>query len=159
MEYGLQGFQLGSGEQITTNDQSTYDAAMSQGNTYDFYVRANCENNLGWSSWVGPVSSYADQDYNLCTPPSNVLAGIEYNFFGDAVGAVFEWSFNGESNFEYVVVNDGYDPNSGSVNTYSNGWPFYNLAQNTNYDFYVRAVCVDGSRTEWVGPKNINIGS
>ncbi|MCT4630826.1 hypothetical protein [Winogradskyella sp.] len=161
VEYGLHGFNLGEGSQITTSDTSTHDAVMAQGNTYDFYVRAFCENGLGFGNWSGPVSVFADQDYNLCTPPSNVVHEIEYNFFGDPVGVVFRWDFNGESMFEHVLVSDGFDPNNTtSVNTSDgSGWPVYGqgLFQNTPYDFYIRAVCVDGSRTEWVGPKNIVI--
>ncbi|WP_460218340.1 hypothetical protein [Psychroserpens sp. MEBiC05023] len=160
VEYGLQGFTLGTGTQITTNDEYTFDAMMAQGNTYDFYVRALCENNLGFSGWAGPVSAYAEEDYNLCSPPSNVLSQIEYNFFGDPVGVLFQWDLNGETSFEHVLVPDGANPDTGSINTSDgSGWPLYNqgIFLNTPYDFYIRAVCIDGSRTEWVGPKNVYI--
>lgn len=161
VEYGEQGFDLGSGTQITTNTTNTSETVMVEGNTYEFYVRAYCEDNLGYSGWSGPISAYADQDYNVCSAPSNVLHQIEYNFFGDPVGVVFQWDSNGESSFEHVLISDGYNPDdSNSVNTSDgSGWPLYNqgLTQNTPYDFYIRAVCLDGSRTEWVGPKNVII--
>jgi len=161
VEYGLQGFQLGSGTQITTNQESTYDVMVAAGNTYDYYVRAYCDNALGFSEWIGPVSSYADEDFNLCTSPSNILHDIEYNFFGDPVGVVFQWDMNGENSFEHVLVSDGFDPDdAASVNTSDgSGWPLYSqgLYQNTPYDFYVRAVCLDGSKTEWVSRQNIII--
>ncbi|MGB1307936.1 MAG: hypothetical protein ACPG6B_03430 [Oceanihabitans sp.] len=160
VEYGNQGFQVGNGTTITTNHEATSDASLAAGNTYDFYVRASCDNNLGFSSWVGPVSYFAAYDQNLCNAPSNVIADVEYNGLGQAVGAVFTWSHNGESNFEHVVVGNNQSPDSGTISTSDNaGWPFYSLAQNTNYDFYIRAVCLDGARTEWVGPLNVNIGS
>jgi len=160
IEYGNQGFQIGSGELATTNSESYSDASLVSGNTYDFYVRSFCNNNLGYSNWVGPVSYFAEYDQNLCNSPSNITTEIERNGSGQAVGAVFRWSYNGERNFEHVVVGNNQPASSGSINVSDTaGWPFYNLAQNTNYDFYVRAVCLDGSRTEWVGPIDINIGS
>tara|TARA_R110002049_G_scaffold85897_7_gene218379 strand:- start:473 stop:1447 length:975 start_codon:yes stop_codon:yes gene_type:complete len=160
VEYGNQGFVLGSGNVLTTNSESTSDASLASGNAYDFYVRAFCNNNLGFSNWEGPVSYYAEYDQNLCNEPSGVTVEVERNGFGEAVGAVFRWEHNGESNFEHVVVSNNQSPESGNINTSDDvGWPFYNLAQNTNYDFYIRAVCLDGARTEWVGPRNVNIGS
>ncbi|MBU2940995.1 hypothetical protein KO494_15700 [Lacinutrix sp. C3R15] len=159
VQYGSQGFQIGNGEVITTNDESTSDAALASGNTYDFYVRSFCTNNLGFSNWEGPVTYYAEYDQNLCNPPSNVTTEVERNASGQAIGAVFRWDYNGESNFEHVVVLNNSTPDSGTIYTSdTGGWPLYNLSQNTDFDFYIRAVCTDGTRTEWVGPKDINIG-
>lgn len=160
VEYGNQGFVLGNGSMLTTNSEITSDAALASGTTYDFYVRAFCNNNLGFSNWVGPVAYFAEFDQNLCNAPSNITIEVERNASNQAVGAVFRWDYNGESDFEHVVVNNGASPDSGNINTSDTfGWPFYNLAQNTNYDFYIRAVCLDGTRTEWVGPTDVNIGS
>ncbi|MFD2543635.1 hypothetical protein ACFSSB_14980 [Lacinutrix gracilariae] len=160
LQYGNQGFQIGNGEVITTNDESTSDAALVSGNTYDFYVRSFCTNNLGFSNWEGPVTYYAENDQNLCNAPSNITTEVERNGFGEAIGAVFRWDYNGETNFEHVVVLNNYSPDSGTIYTSdTGGWPLYTLTQNTNYDFYIRSVCLDGARTEWVGPIDINIGS
>ena len=54
-QYGVQGFELGNGEIIQTNDETIWDVTLEQGNIYDVYVRANCENNLGFSQWIGPA--------------------------------------------------------------------------------------------------------
>lgn len=158
VEYGLQGFAQGTGTVETTNYSSLNDIPMSQGSTYDFYVRAYCDNNLGFSNWVGPISTYASQDYNLCNLPSNVMHSVEY-ISGDTAGVKFEWDFNGEDLFECTVVIANGDPNSATITTIDgSGWPVYTgVSIYLNYDFYVRAVCSDGSRTEWLGPYSFSI--
>lgn len=159
VEYGLQGFVPGTnaGAQFTTNNQYLEGLAMVEGDTYDFYVRAFCQNNLGWSDWSSPISYYAEQDYNLCNPPSNLQYFIEY-ISGNSAGVRFEWDYNGESEFEYVLVSAGADVNSGTINTIDTfGWPVYTgLSVFSGYDFYVRGVCFDGSRTLWAGPLYVN---
>ena len=158
VEYGLQGFILGTGTTVNTNSERTTDIRMKKDNAYDFYVRTYCEGNIGWSAWVGPVSYFAEKDQNLCTTPSNVIVQIEKNFFGEPVGANFEWDRNGEYNFEYTIVLQGNSPESGQLHSGNSGWPTFLLTQNTDYDFYVRAVCIDDTRTPWLGPKWVNIG-
>lgn len=157
VEYGLQGFTIGTGTQITTNDEYVEGLVMEQGNVYDFYVRTFCTNNLGFSEWAGPVSYFAEQDFNLCNPPSNVQYFIEY-ISGSSAGVRFEWDYNGESEFEHVLVGDSADPNSGTISTSDTfGWPVYTgLSTFVDYDFYVRGVCFDGTRTPWVGPLDVN---
>jgi hypothetical protein len=157
VEYGLQGFQIGTGTQINTNDEYVNGLAMEQGNVYDFYVRAYCENNIGWSDWAGPASYFAQQDFNLCNPPSNVQYFIEY-ITGNSAGVRFEWDYNGETQFEHVLVANNGNPNSGTISTSDTfGWPVYTgLSTFLDYDFYVRGVCYDGTRTTWGGPLDVN---
>lgn len=158
VEYGLTGFEPGTGEKISTNTTQTKEAILEGGNTYDFYVRGLCTEGLGWSDWAGPYSYFVDQNYNSCDVPTGLSYSVSYNFFGEATGAEFEWDFNGEYGFEYVVVFDGNSPESGSINTYTTGFPYYGLTQNTDYDFYVRTTCVDGGTSPWSAPLNVNIG-
>ncbi|MCG8576711.1 MAG: hypothetical protein MI810_17665 [Flavobacteriales bacterium] len=158
VEYGPTGFTQGSGEKISTNSMQTKEAILDAGTTYDFYVRGLCTDGLGWSDWAGPLSYYVDQNYNHCDVPTGMSYTVSYNFFGEATGAQFEWDYNGEYGFEYVVVSDGNSPESGTINTYESGFPLYSLTQNTDYDFYVRTLCVDGGNSAWAGPLNVNIG-
>lgn len=54
IEYGTQGFTLGTGTQVTaTTNPFTIDN-LASGTSYDFYVRANCGGG-DESEWVGPV--------------------------------------------------------------------------------------------------------
>ncbi len=160
VEYGLKGFALGEGTIVTTNSSKTRSISMTQNNIYDFYVRANCDNNIGWSEWAGPVGYFTDVDVNPCTDPSNLVWGIEYNFFGDPIGARLAWEKNYNSEFEYTVVLDGASPDLGQIETYyhSSLASLVYLSQNTDYHFYVRTLCVDGEKKSWIGPVSLNIG-
>lgn len=159
VQYGLEGFAVGSGTTVTTNKENTTEFSLEKDNAYDFYVRSHCTNNLGWSAWVGPVSYYATFNQNLCTTPSNVVYHVNKNGFGDPVGAWFEWERNGEYYFEYTIVLKNNPPSGGQLYTSTlSGWPSFSLTQNTDYDFYVRAICLDDTRTVWFGPTTLNIG-
>ena len=146
VEYGVQGFTLGTGTNIQVNSASFNDIPLQADTTYDFYVRAYCNNTLGWSNWSEPKSYYSQNMQNLCTTPSNVA------FYNEGSGFIrAEWSLNGESLFEVVVVNPGVNVSQGSITTISSGsWPVFN--HGSGRDFYVRAVCTGGNRTPWSGP-------
>lgn len=151
VEYGLQNFELGSGTQFTTNNKYVSDVSMAGGSFYDFYVRAYCDNSLGWSDW-SEYNFYAEHNYNLCTQPSNLEYYVEY-ISGGLAGVRFEWDYNGETQFEYVL-------NEGAVHTIDNasGWPvFTGLSTSITHTFYVRAVCSDGTRTFWAGPLEVDL--
>lgn len=161
VEYGQEGFTVGGGTRITVNTEYCFDMILNQGTTYDFYVRSKCEDNLGYSNWVGPVSYYAEKNHNVCMVPTNVGYVVERNFFGDAVGASFSWDDNGGNpSYEYNVVLPGQAP---ETNGYEDGTSrtvtYLQMTQNTDFHFFVRTVCVDGSRTQWIGPLLVNIGS
>lgn len=158
VEYGLSGFTLGSGTKISTNFEYTNEIPMEGGNAYQFYVRGYYDELSGFGDWAGPYTYFASQDWHMCTPPSNVQYTIESNVFGP-FGAAFTWDKNGEHEFEITVVSNNASPNNANYSTWGlNGIPVYTLTQNTEYDMYIRAVCLDGSKTNWVGPKNVNIG-
>ena len=159
IQYGPQGFTLGNGTSVTVNNTYYYsDAILQQGLSYDFYVRAYCVNNVGYGSWTGPYTYLAESDQNMCTAPSNVTANVELNWLDEPVGATFSWDANGESSFEHTIVLKNHDISEGEISAVDIvGGVFYNLVQNTNYDFYVRAVCQNGNKTAWV-KKSVNIG-
>ncbi|MNK02197.1 hypothetical protein D3C87_200170 [compost metagenome] len=159
-EYGPTGFAHGSGTVGSTSATFTNNVSMAAGNAYQFYVRGYCDATGGFSDWAGPFSYFTNTNHNMCLVPSNVQFTIETNAFSEPVGAHMTWSHNGETNFECVMVGNNATPESGNIQSFSvlDGTPMYMLTQNTEYDFYVRAVCLDGNKTSWVGPKNVNIG-
>lgn len=161
VEYGLQGFESGSGVKIISNDTYTDRMILESGKTYDFYVKAFCTENLGWSDQAGPVSYYAQVNMNVLMAPSNVGWQIEENFFGEPVGATFTWLDGGNNpSYEYNLVGNNQGPESNAVESGSSTTITYlSMTQSTEYDFYVRTVGVDGSRTAWVGPLSVNIGN
>ena len=161
VQYGLQGFELGEGEITQTNDEYTYKLSLEQGNSYDAYVRAYCSNNLGFSEWVGPVSYYAEENANVCLEPYNLSYYTEYNFFGDPVGANISWDDDGNNQtYEFNLVGNNQSPESSAIESRDDSGTQITYTQLTpyaDYDFYVRTVCVDGSRTNWVGPLDVEI--
>jgi hypothetical protein len=161
VQYGVEGFTLGSGTVKTVNVNYLEDIQMSANTTYDFYVRSNCSGQTGWSAWAGPYSYFSPTNHNLCIIPSNVTFTVARNGANQAIGANVKWDTNGEMNFEHVMLPAGNTPNSTTWNssTYP-GFPTYtSMTQNADYHFYVRAVCSNGSKTAWFGPTTVNIGN
>lgn len=160
VEYGENGFLPGSGTKILTSNHTTYDFILEMGTLYDFYVKGYCSGNLGWSAVEGPFTYLSSANFNLCMEPENVGWSIERNFFGEPVGATFTWIDNGNNpSYEFNLVGDGYDPESNAVESGSSTTITYlSMYQDTDYDFYVRTICVDGTKTGWIGPLSLNIG-
>lgn len=148
VEYGPTGFTIGNGTRIRTNSQNNSDAIMHSGITYDFYVRSNCGGNA-FSSWSGPHSYYAAQDYNIsvpCTAPTNLYAyqvnTQEINYSAQGHGSVsYEIAFSTSGS-----VNNGNILSTSSPNgTVGNPGGF-----NGTYYFWVRGKCDNNSFTSWV---------
>ena len=54
LEYGLQGFELGTGNEITTDQHPVFINELSSQTTYDIYVKSNCSESD--SPWTGPLT-------------------------------------------------------------------------------------------------------
>lgn len=161
VQYGPEGFAIGNGTVYTTNSTSTDNVTFVAGQVYDVYVRGYCSTGQTFSNWVGPVTYFAGSNQNVCGAPTNIGWNIEYNFFGEAVGATFVWTDAGNNfDYEYNLVGNNLPPTTGAVESGSSSTVTYlQVPQNTEFDFYVRTKCVDGSFTNWVGPINVNIGN
>lgn len=147
LQYGPAGFALGTGTTATITGNNYYgDLVMAAGQTYDFYVRANCVNNGGFGAWSVKYSYTATSNVNMCVAPTNLTA-----VYNGSTSVNFHWNWNGESLFEYVRVNPGASPTSGTIQQIgTTGWPGWTINSGTHFDFYVRAVCANGNRTAWV---------
>ncbi|MFK7970357.1 MAG: hypothetical protein AB8F95_08320 [Bacteroidia bacterium] len=161
VQYARQGFELGSGVTIQTNRTTTSDLILEKGTAYDVYVRAFCENNLGFSAWFGPVSHFAADNFNVCMPPTNIGYSTERNFFGDPVGADITWEDEGNNRkYEFNLVGNNQSPESSAYESrddYGNQISYRSITPNVQYDFYIRTVCIDGTRMNWVGPLDVVI--
>jgi hypothetical protein len=150
IEYGFHGFAHGSGFLEETPYPNLDGLSVSEGTQLDFYVRAYCTTTSSWGDW-SPVFTYTfvTGQYQ-CNVPANITYTTQYSG-GQPVGAVFHWNPNGDSNFEYTLVAQGQDPNTGTIyNDTLIGWPaFIGLSQSAGYSFCVRGVCHDGNRTAW----------
>lgn len=150
VQYGPTGFAIGSGTTINASNTWATNFVMNYNSTYDFYVRTFCPSGNAWSGWVGPVS-YTNLQ-NACNLPTNLSRQIE------SVGTTYttvslRWSSNGGTDFEYMVVTHGSPIANATIYSATNtGWPVVQLNRSYTYDFYMRTVCSDGSRTAWTTP-------
>ncbi|MFK7970356.1 MAG: hypothetical protein AB8F95_08315 [Bacteroidia bacterium] len=161
VQYGAEGFELGSGEIVRSSRRASTDLVLEKGTTYDVYVRARCSRNLGYSTWYGPATHYADRNFNVCIPPNEIIYYTTYNQLDEPVGALITWNDEGRNkNYEFVLVEDGESPDSGTLKAEGDRFSqhyYSGLIPEKQYDFYVRSLCIDGARTEWLGPTDIVI--
>lgn len=54
VEYGLSGFQVGTGQEVNTSSSNAVIEGLISGQTYEFYVQTNC-GSLGLSDFIGPL--------------------------------------------------------------------------------------------------------
>jgi len=149
VEFGSSGFSIGSGTKTTTNNKWLYNGSFAKNTTYEFYVRAYCGNGQ-WSNWSSAKSFYAAENQYMCLPPTNV--NVDYSGGSEVT---FNWDDNGEGQWETSLSTFSSIPGSSST-LFLRSSPtitYGSVNSNNTYYFYVRAICKDGSRTAWFGPK------
>lgn len=152
VEYGTVGFKPGAGTRAATDETYYLDGIFRKGTVYDFYVRTRCNGNE-YSEWSEAKTFLATQDYNLCLKPSNVVYYGIYSSLGNCTGVEFFWDHNGEREWEYTLVGRNANPDLGNIYSSRTASASYKINCSNNYDFYVRAICANGNKTEWTGPK------
>lgn len=148
VEYGLNGFTLGTGILIssTTNPQNI--TGLAGGTAYSFYVRANCGGGL-LSPWAGPHNfttsiTCAAPTALTATPGTNPQT--EENLgWTDATGTswIVEYGINGYTHegTGAIVVNPATNPHL-----------LTGLTPSTTYKYYVRTDCGTEGLSAWAGP-------
>lgn len=152
VEYGEIGFELGTGTTETIGLERFYDLILEKGKTYDAYVKGYCNASLGWSDWVGPLSFTPSRNKNLCLEPKN-LTPYTLTSSGNSIGLKFEWEDAGNiENFEYGFTNSYNGVQDATIYTTDRNFVNWtsSLTYGGKYNFYVRSVCLDGSKTAWV---------
>jgi len=132
LEYGLQGFTLGSGSEEGSSFGNVGIDGLEPSTTYDFYVTANCGSN-GNSSEVGPVS--------FTTRDCIKVIGLSF-FRLDATSVIIEWEQGANQFFEVEYGLSGFAIGSGTtVQASGSQAQLEGLSTATDYDAYVRAIC------------------
>ncbi len=144
IEYGLSGFTLGSGTQISTTTPSYTVSGLTSGQSYQFYVRDSCGGG-NVSTWSGP------QNFRTlsCPSPSSLLATHITQ-----ISAELSWVSGGAANWDLEYGLSGFTLGSG---TRISTTPFYTvsgLTSGQSYQFYVRDSCGGGNVSTWSGPQN-----
>lgn len=145
VEYGITGFELGTGTNATVNGIEYKDAVLTKGNSYDFYVRTFCGSS--WGEFSAVESFFAENNFNRCLVPKNVDA------FRSGSNLTYAFNGDGDCEFEYTLItsveNVGDKPIYNTTKLSHTG-QFSNITSFSTYHFMVRTVCKDGTKTDWV---------
>ena len=148
IEWDTAGFTQGNGNLVvTTNNPYTLNGLTIFTN-YEFYVRALCDITLGDTSyWSGP---YAFTTLDSCYKPKNLSVGSWGSDFADLTwtpgGSEAGWEIEWDTT-NFIQGNGNY------VLTLNDPYTLSGLNPNTQYDFYVRAICDSAYTSVWVGPQ------
>lgn len=153
IQYGTQGFVLGSGTIVTATNTNFTVSGLNPSNNYQFYLRSVCDatNN---STWIGPILVEATVQNPNCLNPSLLSAS---RVSGDNTKINVNWTAGGtETSWEVQYGNAGFGIGSGTVlQSTLTTKQISGLQANQSYDFYVRAKCSATTNSNWVGPFNV----
>jgi len=141
IEYGLTGFNEGSGETFITSNTNFEIDNLTPSTTYDVYVTSICSSTESSKS-VGLYSITTDQ--SLCDSTNSSINIYQYSLSNISVNI----DSSGENSYEIVKYEleygiEGFTQGSGTLlDVQSNGViSITDFQPNTTYDFYYRANC------------------
>lgn len=112
IEFGLAGFEQGGDDSTIVSDLTTnsYEVTVTEGGTYEFYVRQDCGDTNGISEWAGPFSFNIPLAGEDCSAPI-VVTTLPYTTTDDTA------NYGDNPNIEGTPGASG----CGSTNNYLNG--------------------------------------
>lgn len=82
IQYGLGGFELGSGTIVEGVDTNPYSlVALDASTEYDFYVQGDCEDATGTSTWIGPLT-FTTEPHGTTCDCAHLISAIPFNQTG-----------------------------------------------------------------------------
>ena len=134
-QWGIQGFELGTGNNASSADNPRKINGMKKGKRYDFYVQDKCSS-TSTSYWVGPFSIYPQ----TCLSATNYMATQITD-----KSALLTWKGNGtKSDVEWGLL--GFTLGQGIPDsTFNDTLLLKGLAPNTSYAYFVKTNCPAGS--------------
>lgn len=149
IQYGVSGFDLGSGSLTNATSNSTVITNLISTNSYDFYIRSVCSSEE-FGSWWGP--------FTIVPPNPNCLtpSGLTVVRNAENTSATVNWTAGGtETSWQVLYVAAGFSPSVGiTLPATSKPFTVSNLT-NESYDFYVRAKCSDNEFSSWSAKVNL----
>jgi len=145
VQYGLQGFVLGTGTIDTVTTVKDGLTNLNADQTYDVYVRNHCSNTDS-GKWVGPYSFHTPDP---CAAPT----GLEVHYLGgDSV--IIMWPNNGSSSYVLEWAQQGYTLGAGILieGIDSSKYILTGLSNNMSFDVYLRDSCDNIGQSKWYGP-------
>ena len=144
IEYGPTGFTQGQGTQVNSTTNSYVVTGLSDGVTYDFYVKAVCGTDWTSENWVG-ASATTQESGVTCHAPTNVTADVNVN------NVNLSWTpGEGNNSFEIEYGTHGFSHGNGQVvTTEATTYSLTGLDYATQYDVYVRGLCDQNVYSDW----------
>ncbi|WP_445452326.1 fibronectin type III domain-containing protein [Flavobacterium sp. 25HG05S-40] len=153
VEYGIEGFVLGTGTTVSTSNPTVIITGLNSNNSYSFYVKSDCSATLS-SSWVGPVTVDAVQVNPNCPNPGGLTAVRDS---GVNTNVNLLWIAGGtETGWDIQFGISGFALGTGTIVSSNNTTATVTgIAAASSYDFYVRAKCSATDTSGWIGPVNV----
>ncbi len=144
LEYGLTGFDVGTGTEIITSTTTTTIADLTPETNYNIYIKTNCDLG-GFSDIIGPFNFTTTI---ACPVPTGFEArAITHNT------TTLVWDTISNSNYEIEYGEIGFIQGNGIIaQVTENNFSIENLNSNTNYQAYLRSNCGDDGYSLWTLP-------
>ena len=151
LEFGLQGFQLGQGAQLTVSENIFSMSGLQPDSWYDFYIRCVCDDDL-YGEWA-MISFHTDTLIPPVVIPDDTCSAV-FNLHiieVDTMHATIGWLFEGEpDHFEAEYGMQGFAQGNGTtVGVTESFLHLSDLQSDSYYDLYVRCVCDEELYGEW----------
>lgn len=142
IEYGTEGFLVGTGTMINDLSATNYDfTGLTPDTTYEFYITANCTGGNGDSTQVGPIAFLTAYDCTAYSLPSletfdNNNAFVSCYTTEDVDGDGIDWISQQDLDLDGDTVPETFATN-GNSSVDKDDWlfsPAYTLTSGTTYD-------------------------
>lgn len=144
VQYGANGFALGSGTVVSINQSHTL-GPLNNG-TYDIYIRGNCGGTV-WSDWSAAQGFLITGGLSgNCQVPSSIESYVYPSY-------VNIYCYQSQADyFEIEYGNTGFPLGSGTRMTNpTESFTLSLLTHGTVYDYYIRANCGGQDFSAWTG--------
>ena len=138
IEYGFQGFDLGTGTTITTGSTSYTISDLMYDMPYDFHVRALCGTQWQSENWTSVTATTEPQDSATCDPVADLTASNVTES-----SALLTWTPGETGDAWEVVLSSATGITLSEASTTEHQYPLGSLTPSTTYVAKVRTVCGD----------------
>lgn len=151
VEYGLQGFELGSGSTNVANQSEIVVDNLQPFTSYDIYIKTICSSE-GFSTVEGPLNFVTRE---ACPVPQNIIfSDIQFS------SILVDWEDLGATSWELEYGLEGFLPSNGmSLIVNESQLNIESLLTGTTYEIYLRSNCTDSITSDIVGPFKFNTPS
>ena len=133
VEYGIEGFELGSGYEASTNESNVLLTNLIAGTTYDIYVKANCSESNS-SNYIGPIAA----ETLICYPPDYSFENVGQT----SMSLIYYGTYESEPKEEIVEYGiEGFTLGTGIERIFNHDIFISGLEPRTTYDFYSYTKC------------------